>query len=90
MGILMKLLTAPVLSAPLGVYWLGQKLAEAADAELLDEDRLRGELEELQVRLDLGELSDDEYEARESNLLARISTIREIKAERAGQENRED
>lgn len=90
MGILMNLLTAPLLAGPLGVHWLGQKLAEAADAELLDEDRLRGELAELQTRLDLGEMGDDEYEARESDLLARISDIREIKAERARQENKEE
>lgn len=90
MGMLMKLLTAPVLAAPLGVCWLGRKLAEAADAEALDEDRLRGELAELQVRLDLGEMGEDEYEARESDLLARISDIREIKAERAEHKNREE
>ncbi|MCL4459068.1 MAG: gas vesicle protein GvpG [Chloroflexi bacterium] len=82
MSFIFDLLTAPVLGPIKGVYWLAEKVAEAADNELLDEDRVRAELLELQVRLELGEIAEEEYDEQERILMDRLKAIREVKAER--------
>jgi hypothetical protein len=81
-GILFGLLTAPVLGPIRGVHWLAEKIAEAAEDELLDEDKVRGELLELQIRLEMGEITEEEYEKQEKALVERLNAIREAKAER--------
>lgn len=65
-----------------GIKWLAEKIAEAAEEELLDEDRVRGELLELQMRLEIGEITEEEYAQQEGALLERLNAIREAKAER--------
>ena len=80
--ILFDLLTAPVLGPIRGVYWLAEKIDEAAEDELLDEDKVRGELLELQMRLEMGEITEEEYEEQEKALVERLNAIREAKAER--------
>ena len=67
------------------VHWVARKAAEEAERELLDEDRVRAQLLELQTRYDLGEVSEDEYAYQETILLERLNAIREAKAERGQQ-----
>jgi hypothetical protein len=55
------------------------KVAAAAEAEMQDDAALREQLLEAQMRLELGELSEDEFAAIERQVLARI---REIKGAR--------
>lgn len=76
----MDILTLPVLGAPRMVYWLAKKIAEEAEREAFDEGRLQGELMDLQMRYELGEVSDEEFSHREAILLERLNTIREAKA----------
>lgn len=78
-------LTAPVLGPIRGIHWLGEKLYETAQAELLDEGKVRAELLELQTRYELGEVKEEDYEEGERVLLERLNAIREAKAERAKQ-----
>lgn len=68
-----------------GVKWLAEKIAEAAESELLDEDQVRGELLELQMRLEMGEITEEEYDEQERGLVERLNAIREAKAERGQQ-----
>lgn len=83
MGILSTLLTLPV-SAPInGTLWIAEKLLEQAEGEIYDEGKVRARLMELELRLDLGEISEDEYMAAEEVLLDRLRVIREYKAARA-------
>ena len=82
MGFVFNLLTSPVLGPIRGVHWLANKVTEAAEGELLDEDRVRGELLELQMRLEMGEITEEEYDEQERVLVERLNTIREAKAER--------
>ena len=82
MGFVFDLLTSPVLGPIRGVHWLAAKVTEAAEGELLDEDRVRGELLELQMRLEMGEITEEEYDEQERVLVERLNTIREAKAER--------
>ncbi len=77
MGFLIDLLTLPVMGPIKGVVWIAEKVAEQAEKELYDEDAVRGQLMELELRYDLGEISEEEYLAAEEALLARLKVIRE-------------
>jgi hypothetical protein len=57
------------------------KIAAAAEAELNDDAALREQLLEAQMRLELGEISEEEFRRTERDILARI---RAIKGERQG------
>ena len=85
MGFVFNLLMFPVLGPMGGIHWLATKVTEAAEGELLDEDRVRGELLELQMRLEMGEITEEEYDKQEKVLVERLNAIREAKAERRQQ-----
>jgi len=80
MGFLINLLTFPVTGPIKGVIWIAEKVAEEADKKLYDEDAVRGQLMELELRLDLGEISEEEYLEAEEVLLDRLRVIRERQA----------
>ena len=75
MGLITGLLTLPL--APVrGTIWIAEQLANVADAELYDEDKIRRELIELDVLEADGLLQADERRMREDELLARLSIAR--------------
>jgi hypothetical protein len=82
MGFVFDLLTSPVLGPIRGVHWLATKVAEAVESEVLDEGKVRGELMEFQIRLEMGEITEEEYDEQERVLVERLNAIREAKAER--------
>jgi hypothetical protein len=53
------------------------KLAAAVDTELNDDTALREQLLAAQMRLELGEMTQEEFETLESGILARLREIRE-------------
>lgn len=65
-----------------GVKFVLGKLAQAVDAEMNDDSRLREELLASQMRLELGEISEEEFAVIEADLLARL---REIRARQMGE-----
>ena len=77
MGILIDTLTAPVFGPLRGVGWLAAAIAAEADRARFDEKGLRQALMELELSLDLGEISEAEYEAVEAELLARLAAVRD-------------
>ena len=79
MGILGNILAAPVLGPIQGLLWLARTIEEQANAEFYDEDKVRGELTELELALDLKQIGLAEYEAHEEVLLHRLREIREAK-----------
>ena len=65
-----------ILLAPIkGVKWVAEKLEELADKELFDPDKIREELMTLQAKLDMGEMKEEDYTAREKELLERLTEI---------------
>jgi len=64
-----------------GLRFVLDKIVAAAEAELKDDSALREQLLEAQMRLELDEISQDEFAAIERDILARI---REIKGARPG------
>jgi hypothetical protein len=54
-----------------------QQVADLADQELYDPSVVHEQLMLLQVQLEDGEIDEDEYVAREAELMARLREIRE-------------
>ncbi len=81
---LFKLLAAPVALPMSGFRFILQQLLEMAERELLDEDRIRDELLLLQLRLEEGAISEEEYTAGETALIARWRAARAARIGRAG------
>lgn len=77
MGILTRILASPVVGPIQGLLWLARTVEQQIQAEGDSEDKVRAELMELELRLDLGEIGTDEYEAREAELLRRLRDIKE-------------
>ena len=80
MGILFDLAALPVTGPLKGLVWVARKVAEQAEKELYDEGKLRGQLLELELRCELGEISQEEYAAAEEILLERLKIARERRA----------
>ncbi len=65
-----------LLLAPLkGVVWMGQKLGDMAQKELCDEGRIKEELMRLQLQLEMDEITEQEYDRREEELLDRLDAL---------------
>jgi hypothetical protein len=75
MGLVRKLLTLPVSGPADGVLWLAARVAEAADAQRNDPALLRAALVEAEARLVAGEMSEDDYDLIETDLLTRLGAI---------------
>jgi hypothetical protein len=60
-----------------GLRFVFDKIAAAVDTELNDDTSLREQLLAAQMRLELGEMSQDEFDQLETDLLARLREIRD-------------
>ena len=72
MGLITGLLTLPL--APVrGTMWIAERLLEEAERELNDPAAIERELLEAEARHERGEISDDEFERIEDELLRRLT-----------------
>lgn len=62
-----------------GIKFVLTRIVEAVDAEMYDETALREELLAAQMRLELGEISEEDFAAIEEQVLAGMREIRERK-----------
>ena len=60
-----------------GIRFVLDKVAAAVDTEMNDDTALREQLLAAQMRLELGEMTAEEFGALESDILARLREIRE-------------
>lgn len=74
---LLKLLTAPITAPVAGFRFILDQLRDMAERELDSEANIRDELLLLQLQLDEGEISEEVYEAREAEIIARLHAARE-------------
>ncbi len=83
MNILLKLVTLP-LTGPLdAAWWTAKKLAERAEEVYYDDAPIRAALLDLELKLELGEIDEEAFEAEETVLLNRLNEIREYKLQQA-------
>lgn len=81
---LMLKLLGDVLSAPVtgpvhGFEFILKALRDQVDAEMVDESKLQGELMQLGMRYQSGEMTDAEYAAKEDAILEQMNEIRRYK-----------
>jgi hypothetical protein len=78
MGLIGGLLTLPL--APVrGVAWVSEQVALEAERELNDETRVRRELAQLEMQLEMGNIDEPQFEELEDRLLERLARAREIR-----------
>ena len=68
-----------------GTAWIAEQLAEEAERELYDENRIKRELLQLEFDEEEGQISERERQQKEGELLERLQIARERAAEEAGQ-----
>jgi hypothetical protein len=60
-----------------GLRFVFDKIAAAVDTELNDDTGLREQLLAAQMRLELGEITEEEFDSFEADVLARLRDIRD-------------
>jgi Gas vesicle protein G len=60
-----------------GLRFVFDKIAAAVDTEMTDDTKLREQLLEAQMRVELGEMSQQEFDVLEADILARLREIRD-------------
>ena len=60
-----------------GIRFVLDKIAAAVDTELNDDEALREQLLSAQMRVELGELTQEEFAELEADMLARLRNIRD-------------
>ena len=84
MSMLLGLAGLP-LTGPLGsLTWIARRIAEAAEQELGDPQRIEAELLALERQLDAGEIDSATHDAREADLLALLSDLQDRSANGIG------
>jgi len=81
--ILFKLLALPITAPAAGIRYCIDKVVELAEHEFTDDEPVREQLLELQLELEEGRVTDDEYAEREAVLLARLREVREYRKQLA-------
>jgi hypothetical protein len=79
----LDLLFAPITAPINGIAWIGEKILERASAELDDKENLHKRLLALQLAFDMGELSEEDFEEQEEELLLAIQELND--AEKAAE-----
>jgi hypothetical protein len=81
--ILFKLLALPITAPVAGVRYCIEKVVEYAEHEANDEEPVREQLLELQIELEEGRVTENEYAEREAVILARLREVRERRKQQA-------
>lgn len=83
----LDLLLAPITLPVNGISWIGEKILERATAEVDDKENLNKRLLALQLAFDMGDLSEEEFEEQEEELLLAMQELEDrAKAEAAANE----
>jgi gas vesicle protein GvpG len=77
MGLLSTLVFWPVTGPVSGIKWTLGKVQRVVEDELVDDTPVKQSLMELQMRLELGDIDDDEYLVEEMKLMQQLRDIRE-------------
>ncbi|MEB3356733.1 MAG: gas vesicle protein GvpG [Synechococcales bacterium] len=72
---LFDLLFAPVLGPIHGLTWIGNKILDQASSEVDGKENLQKRLLALQLAFDMGDISEEEFEVQEEELLLAIQAL---------------
>jgi hypothetical protein len=73
-----------------GFNWIMKQIQTMANEELMNDQPWKERLIELQMRLELGEVTEEEYTAEEAVIFRRLREIRQMREEMAAQMRRDE
>ncbi|MFM6189321.1 gas vesicle protein GvpG [Planktothrix sp.] len=77
----LDLLCFPVTGPIGGLMWIGEKIQERANTEYDETENLHKLLLSLQLAYDMGNISEEEFEVQEEELLLKIQALEEESVE---------
>jgi Gas vesicle protein G len=77
MGLLTNILLAPFLGPVWGTRFTLDKIDRAVREELTDDTPVKEDLMALQLKLEAGEIDDEEYGKQEAEIMQRLRDVRE-------------
>ena len=77
--ILFRLLALPITAPAAGIKYCIERVVEYAEQQLTDDEPVREQLLELQLELEEGRVTEEQYAEREAALLARLRELREYR-----------
>lgn len=72
---LLDILTFPLLGPIKGVAWIGEQILERADFQQNDRESLEKQLLALQLSFDLGDISEEDFETQEEEILLALKAL---------------
>jgi hypothetical protein len=63
------------------MVWISSKLKRSAEEDVTDEGRIQEQLLNLQMRFEMDEISEEEYDRGETKLMEKLEAIRRYKEE---------
>jgi gas vesicle protein GvpG len=79
------ILLLPITGPIAGVRWVLKQIQTMADNELMNDQVWKERLIELQMKLELGEISEQDYAVEEKEIFQRLREIRQAREEMARQ-----
>ncbi|MEH1869800.1 MAG: gas vesicle protein GvpG [Nostoc sp.] len=70
-----KILLLPLLGPINGLMWIGEQIQERTNTEFDAQENLHKQLLSLQLEFDMGEVSEEEFDAQEEELLLKIQAL---------------
>ncbi len=77
MGLLSSILLAPFTGPWDGTMWTLDKVRRAVEEELTDDTAVKEDLMRLQLEVEAGDISDEEYLEREQAIMQRLREVRQ-------------
>jgi hypothetical protein len=84
------ILLLPITGPIAGVRWVLKQIQTMADNELMNDQVWKERLIELQMKLELGEISEADYTVEEKEIFQRLREIRQAREEMARQYTAEE
>lgn len=72
-----QLLTLPITGPLEGVAWIGEQILERASSELDSKENLNKRLLALQLAFDMGDISEEDFEVQEEELLLAMQALQD-------------
>ncbi|MEH1855057.1 MAG: gas vesicle protein GvpG [Nostoc sp.] len=70
-----KILLLPLMGPISGLMWIGEQIQERTNTEFDDQENLHKQLLSLQLKFDMGDFSEEEFDAQEEELLLKIQAL---------------
>ncbi|HZX10113.1 MAG TPA: gas vesicle protein GvpG [Acidobacteriota bacterium] len=78
-------LLCPLLIPVKGIAWLGGKVRDMAESDLMDKSKIQENLMELQMQYEMEEIEEEMFKKKEAELLEKLEAIRQYEQKKKQQ-----